>query len=87
LTGPLPDPEDPEVIVIQPTLLVAVQLHPVPDVTATLDGPPMPPVPTSIGETPNVQVWVAAAWVTVTVWPAMVIVPVRELAAVFVATE
>jgi hypothetical protein len=43
---PLPVPLLPAVIVIQPALLVAVQLHPLPAVTVTLPEPP--PEPTDV---------------------------------------
>src|SRR5260370_566473 len=46
LTVPLPAPLAPAVIVIQLTLLTAIQLHPAPDVTVTDPGPP--PAPTFI---------------------------------------
>ena len=39
-TVPLPDPEPPDVTVIHDALLVAVQLHPLVAVTATLADPP-----------------------------------------------
>ena len=84
---PLPEPLAPEVTVIQATPLVAVQLQPAPDVTATLAGPPGPPALTSVGDAPKVHVDVAAACVTVTVCPATVSVPVRLDVAVLVATE
>jgi hypothetical protein len=81
---PFPVPLPPELIVIHVALLVAVQPHPVPAVTATLAAPPADVALGFVGDTPNAH---AAAWVTVTVCPATVIVPVRELVAVFVATE
>ena len=72
-------------IVIQPTLLVADQLHPVPAVTVTV------PVAAAavvrfddVGLIVNVQG--APAWVTVKVWPAIVIVPVRDVVPAFAAT-
>ena len=62
----MPLPEAPALIVIQPTLLVAVQLQPVPAVTVTV------PVAAAdvvrfdeVGEIVNVQG--APAWVTVKV--------------------
>ena len=81
----MPLPEAPAVTVIQPTLLVAVQLQPVPAVTVTV-----PVVATDVvrfdevGEIVNVQG--APACVTVKVWPPIVIVPVREVVPVFAAT-
>ena len=74
----MPLPEAPAVTVIQPTLLVAVQLQPVPAVTVTV-----PVVATDVvrfdeaGAIVNVQG--APAWVTVKVCPPIVIVPVRDV--------
>ena len=72
-------------MVIQPTLLVAVQLHPVPAVTVTV------PVVAAdvvrfddVGLIVNVQG--APAWVTLKVCPAIVIEPVREVVPVLAAT-
>jgi len=81
----LPLPEAPAVTVIQPTLLVAVQLQPVPAVTVTV-----PVVATDVvrfdeaGAIVNVQG--APAWVTVKVCPPIVIVPVRDVVPAFAAT-
>ena len=81
----MPLPEAPALIVIQPTLLVAVQVHPVPAVTVTV------PVAAAdvvrfdeVGEIVNVQG--APACVTVKVWPPIVIVPVRDVVLVLAAT-
>ena len=78
-------PLAPAVMVIQPTLLAAVQLHPVPAVTVTV------PVAAAdvarfddVGEMLNVQG--APACVTVKVFPAMVSVPLREVVPVFAVT-
>ena len=72
-------------IVIQPTLLVADQLHPVPAVTPT--------VPVAAAEVVRfddvgliVNVHGAPAWVTLKVCPAIVIEPVREVVPVLAAT-
>ena len=72
-------------IVIQRSLLAAVQLHPVPAVTVTV------PVAAAdvvrfddVGAIVNVQG--APAWVTVNVWPPIVIVPVREVVPALAAT-
>jgi len=84
LTVPFPVPLPPELIVIHVALLVAVHPQPVPAVTATLAAPPAAVALGFVGDTPNAH---AAACVTVTVWPATVIVPVRGLVTVFAATE
>ena len=72
-------------MVIHPTLLVAVQLHPVPAVTPTV------PVAAAdvvrfddVGLIVNVQG--APAWVTLKVCPAIVIEPVRDVVPVLAAT-
>ena len=81
----MPLPLAPALIVSQASLLVAVQLQPVPAVTATL-----PVVATEdvrfddVGEIVNVQG--APAWVTVKVCPPTVIVPVRDVVPVLAAT-
>jgi hypothetical protein len=81
----LPLPDAPAVTVIQPTLLVADQLHPVPAVTVT--------VPVAAAEVVRfddvgemVKVHGAPACVTEKVWPPIVTVPVRDVVAVFAAT-
>ena len=62
----MPLPEAPALIVIQPTLLVAVQLQPVPAVTATVPVAAADVVKfDEVGEIVNVQG--APAWVTVKV--------------------
>jgi len=81
----LPLPLAPALIVSQVALLAAVQLQPVPAVTVTV-----PVVATAdvrfddVGKIVNVQG--APACVMVKVWPAIVIVPVRELVPVLAAT-
>jgi len=79
-------PEAPAVIVIQLALLVAVQPQPVPAVTVTA------PVAAAaverfedVGEMPRPHG--APGCVTVKVRPPTIIVPVREVADVFAATE
>jgi hypothetical protein len=47
---PFPEPLLPEVIVIQASLLTAVQLHPFKDVTPTLPVPPAAPKDWLVGE-------------------------------------
>jgi len=81
----LPLPEVPALIVIQPTLLAAVQLQPVPAVTVTV------PVAAAdvvrfeeVGEIANVHG--APACVTVNVCPPIVIVPLRDVVPVLAAT-
>jgi hypothetical protein len=73
------------VIVIQPTLLVAVQLQPVPAVTATVPDAAAAVVRfDEVGEIVNVHG--APACVMVKVWPPIDIVPVRDVVVVFAAT-
>ena len=55
VTVPLPDPGLPPLMVSHPALLVAVQVHPVADVTAVVDVPPAAVSVRAVGETPNVQ--------------------------------
>ena len=81
----MPLPDAPALIVIQPALLVAFQLHPVPAVTVT--------VPVAVADVVRfdevgaiVNVHGAPACVTVKVCPPIVIVPVREVVLVFAAT-
>jgi hypothetical protein len=73
------------VIVIQPTLLVAVQLQPGPAVTVTV-----PVAAAGVARFEEVGEMVlphgAPGCVTVKVCPPIVIVPVREVADVFAAT-
>ena len=81
----MPLPDAPALIVIQPTLLVAVQLQPVPAVTVTV---PVAAVDVvrfdEVGAIVKVQG--APAWVTVNVWPPIVMVPVRDVVVVLAAT-
>lgn len=86
-TVPLPLPLTPDVMVSQELLLVAVQLQPAAVVTVLLlELAPAPGV-SAVGETVKLQGDGAPAWVTVTVWPATVSVPVRGELAVFAAME
>jgi hypothetical protein len=80
---PLPLPLAPAVTVIHETLLVAVHAQPVPAVTVTLPVPPADVRFCDVGDTLNVHG--APAWVTVTVVPATVNVPVRLAVDVFAA--
>jgi len=80
----LPLPLAPAVIVTQPTLLAAVQLHPLPAVTPMLPLPPPAAYDALVGEIEYVQL--APAWLTVNVCPAIVNVPLLELVLVFAAT-
>jgi hypothetical protein len=78
-------PVAPESIVIHGALLAAVHAHPAPDVTFTV-----PLVAVSGAETLDGEIVVehdALCWVTETVWPAMVRVPVREPLPVLAANE
>jgi hypothetical protein len=51
LTVPAPDPETPDVTLIQLSLLAAVHAHPDCAETATEPGPPDPPIDSEPGET------------------------------------
>ncbi len=82
-TVPLPLPLAPAVMVIQASLLAAVHAHPVAVVTLTEPDPPPAGTVCEVGLRVNEQ---PELWVTVKVWPAMVIVPVR-CGPVFAATE
>jgi len=73
-TTPLPEPLAPELIVIQASLLAAVHEQPVAVVTLTLPAPPEAGKLWLVGLMVNEQ---PLACVTVNVWPATVIVPVR----------
>jgi hypothetical protein len=82
LVMPLPVPLVPEDSVIQLALLIAFQLHVPAVVIVTLAFPPPLPMDCEVGETVNVQL--PPVCVTVTVFPAMVNVPVRVLVVGFV---
>jgi hypothetical protein len=74
-TLPLPDPLAPEVMVIQLSLLAAVQAQPVPAVTATaVPAPPLLPIDWLVG---LIDAAHPPPCVTVNVCPAIVMVPVR----------
>ena len=81
VTVPLPDPLEPPLILSQPALLVADQLQPDPAVTVVVEVSPVAASIRHVGETPYVHPAGAPLWVTVTVWPATVRVPVRSLVA------
>ena len=81
---PRPVIDAPLVIVIQAALLTAVHAQLDPVVTETLPLVPVEGAFTAVGATLNVQLF--AAWFTVTVWPAIVIVPVRAAPVVLAAT-
>ena len=85
VTEPLPDPVAPPVTVIHAALLTAVQLHPVAAKTLLAPLPADAVKDCVVGEI--VGEHAAAAWVTVNVEPAIVSVPVRLEATVFVATS
>jgi len=74
-TAPFPLPLAPDVMASQEALLVAVQLQPAGVVTVLPLKLAAAPGVSAVGDTVNVQG--TPAWVTVTVWPAMVRVPVR----------
>ena len=69
---------------IQHALLVAVHAQPLVAVTVTLAVPPAAVGEALVGDTVNAHG--AAAWVIVTVCPAIVIVPVCGVVAVLAAT-
>ena len=80
----MPVPLLPPVTVIHPVLLLTpVQLQPLVVVTAALCDPPAASTLCAVGVMLKLH---APAWVTVTVWPAIVKVPVRGVADVFAAT-
>jgi len=72
-------------MLIHAALLAAVHAHPAEEVTPTLPEPPAPEKELSEGEMLYVQD--RPACVRVKVFPAMVSIPVRELAPVFCAAE
>lgn len=74
-------------MVIQFTLLVAVQEQPLAVATATVPWAPPAGTDTLAGAIEYEQAGAPPAWVRVNVWPAMVSVPVREEVPVLVATE
>jgi hypothetical protein len=83
---PEPAPDAPVAIVIQSACEDAVQAQVVADAVTAID--PEPPAAATlcvVGEIENVHGAGAAAWVTVNVWPATVIVPLRA-APLFAAT-
>jgi hypothetical protein len=73
------------VIVIQPTLLVAVHAHPPGVVTLTEPLPPLEEYEAVAAD--SVYAQGTPASVTVNVWPAIVTVPVSGLELVLAATE
>jgi hypothetical protein len=75
---------EPAVMVIHAALLVDVHAQLDPVVTAMLPLLPVDGTETVVGDTLNVQL--AAACVNVTVFPATLMVPVREAPVVFGAT-
>jgi hypothetical protein len=76
-TVPLPLPDPPLVIEIHGAFADAVHEQPAPAVTATEPPPPLASTDWLLGEIANVHGGGAAACVTVSVWPAMVSVPLR----------
>ena len=74
VTVPLPLPLLPDEIVSQGALLLAVHAQPAPAETLTFADPPAAGMVSPDGPRPKLQL---AAWVTVTLWPAIVSMPVR----------
>jgi hypothetical protein len=85
LTVPSPLPALPFVMVIHEALSEADQSHPLAAVTVTLPGPPPAARFCDVGATLNVHP--TPLWVTVTVLPATVNVPVRDVVNVLAAIE
>ena len=83
VTVPLPVPLAPAVTANQAVLVVAV--HEQPDVVVTVRVP-VPPAGAAFAEVGVTVKAQGAACVIVTVWPATVSVPVREVVPVFAAT-
>jgi hypothetical protein len=81
---PLPVPDDPLVIASQPALALAVQAQVLPAVTETDDEPAVAAADTLVGDTVGLQ---TPSWVTVSVSPAIVSVPVRGEVLALAATE
>ena len=69
---------------IHASLLTDVHAQPLVVVTDTLPGPPAAATVCDVGDAVKPQ---APLWLTVTVWPATVKVPLRDAVAVFAATE
>jgi hypothetical protein len=84
LTLPVPVPDPPEPTLSQAALLVVLQVQVLPAVTATATDSPAAGEVRVVGEIAYVHA--VPAWVTLNVWPAMVIVPVRCAVLVFAAT-
>ena len=85
MTLPSPLPLLPLVMVIQLLVSVAVQAQPVAAVTLMLAAPPLVGLEALVGATAKVH-GATALWDTVTVCPATVSVPLREVVAVLAAT-
>jgi len=81
VTDPLPVPLAPAVTVSQVAVLVAVQVQPAAAVTAVDPDPPEVGTVALVGEIDVVHD--NPAWLTMNVWPATVIVPVRPEVPVF----
>ncbi len=82
---PLLLPLLPDVMPIQPALLVAIQEQPLVALTLTLPVPPLATKDLLVDEIKDAHD--APDWLKVTVLPAMVIVPVLELVLLLAATE
>ena len=83
---PLPEPLEPDVIVMNALLLTAVQLHPACVVTVTLPVPPSAPKDLLVGLIEKEQVVLPAACDTLCVKPAIVNEPLLAVVEVFAAT-
>ena len=75
VTVPLPLPLAPPLMVSQAALLVAAHVQPVAAVTTVLDDPAAEVSVAEVGDTPKVHA--APSWITETVWPATVNMPLR----------
>jgi hypothetical protein len=83
-TVPVPVPATPDVMLSHGALLVAVHAHALVVVTDTVPVPPSTGILWLVGAIEYVQGAINAAWLTVKVWPAIVMVPLRA-APVFAA--
>ena len=83
---PLPEPLAPDVTVMNASLVAAVQLQPACVVTVTLPVPPAATKLALVGLMEKEQMF-GGACDTLCVKPAIVNEPLREVVAVFVATE
>src|SRR5687768_2387332 len=87
VTVPLPEPEDPEVIVIHEVEVEAVHEQPACVVTTMEWLPPAATTLCEVGDTPYVQLTVVPSCVIVTTDPATLSVPFLDEPVGFAATE